>query len=707
MSERIVDSRLEGGLRAPPGLSLPRKAWWWFHLVVLVNLARMRFLAILALVGLVLVKWDTINGYWEKWTRPAPPEQASAAGTEYYCAMHPQIVRDHPDKCPICGMPLSERKKGSEAEDEQTPAGVVRRVNLSPYRVAQANLQTWEVGYRPLTRQIEAAGSVEFDERKLARISNRITGLSRIDKLLVNFTGQMVERGQPLALLYSPELIETVQNLRLAKSARNAELERMARDRLRLWGIGEDEVKDVLHTDAARGLTHFVIRSPIHGHVIRKYPVEGEYVKEGDRLYDVADLSTVWIEGQVYEDDVAFLKDAAAQRLAVEATVKTFPGRVFRGHVAFVHPHLDASTRTLRVRFDLANRDHELRPGMYGTVKLAVPATRLELFARAERTAWVNATAADGLGHALAAPLGHEAGGGLAPLLQTAAAAALREQGLVLAVPESAVIDTGSRQFVYRQAWPGVYDCLEVQLGPRSGDFYPVVGGLEAGHRVVTAGSFLLDADTRLSGGIAASWLGANAGPGSSPVRRPGTVQPSVGDDEDTIVQANLAKLSRGDRRLAEAQGLCPIRGTRLGTMGPPIKVVLKAQPVFLCCKGCEREARANPERTLGEVARLKAAREASPSNTPFNVSAGSRSARIKVALAKLAPEDQRLAAAQRFCVVEQKNRLGAMGTPVKVTVLGQTLFLCCEGCEPEVLARPEQALSVLRKMKVETATSP
>src|SRR4029077_5682012 len=142
--------------------------------------------------------------------------------------MHPTIVRDHPDKCPICGMPLSKRKKGEAAEaDEALPPGGTSRVQLTPYRVALAGIQTVAVDYQPLAREITTVGSVEFDERKLARISARLTGKSRIEKLYVNVTGQIVQKGDPLALLYNPDLVSTAQNLIDARRSGNRDLERM------------------------------------------------------------------------------------------------------------------------------------------------------------------------------------------------------------------------------------------------------------------------------------------------------------------------------------------------------------------------------------------------------------------------------------------------------------------------------------------------
>jgi len=532
--------------------------------------ARLRFIVILAAVGGAIMYWETLNAHYEKWTRPLVSEESAAsADTEYWCPMHPTIVRDHPDKCPICGMPLSKRKKGeASASEEALPPGVVSRVQLTPYRVALAGVQTAPIEYQPLTKEINTVGFVEFDERKLARITARATGKSRIDKLYVNVTGQMVREGDPLALLYSPELVTTVQNLLDARRAGNQDLQRGTRDRLRLWGIDDTQIEEVLQT--GKPITHLTIRSPISGHVIKKYQLEGEYVEEGARLFDVADLSTVWIEAQIYEDELAFLREG----LPVAATSKAFPNREFAGKLTFIHPHLDASSRTLTVRFDMANPHHELRPGMYVTVTLQVPATQLNL---------LPPDASEGRKRSY-------------------------EHGLVLAVPERAVIDTGSRKVVYRETEPDVFEGVEVQLGQRCGVFYPIIRGLSAGDRVATAGSFLIDAETRLTGGASSTYFGASAGPQGGERRSAATAaRPSMTRDEGDKINAVLAKLDPEDRRLVEAQGYCPIlTDNRLGSMGMPVKVMVKGQPVFLCCKGCVNKALAGGQATLDKVAELK-----------------------------------------------------------------------------------------------------
>jgi Cu(I)/Ag(I) efflux system membrane fusion protein len=695
----------EGGLHAPSGLGPLGKAWWWFHFAILVKLARLRFIAILVAIGGVIAYWDTINAYYEKWTRPLlGAETAASSDTEYWCPMHPTIVRDHPDKCPICAMPLSKRKKGDKDEEEALPPGVSQRVQITPYKVAVAGIETAEIGYRPLMKEVSAVGFVEFDERKLSRISARVTGKTRIDKLYVNVTGQHVKKGEPLAELYSPDLVVTVQNLLDARQNNNRSLEKMTRDKLRLWGIEDDQIDDILKT--GRSITHVTIRSPIHGHIIRKYQVDGEYVEEGARLYDVADLSTVWIEAQVYEDDLAFLK----LDLPVTATTKSFPNREFKGKLALLQPHLDATTRTLKVRCDMDNTEHELRPGMYATVRFQSPIARLAMLREERQRIWREQTAAELTTGALLSPGLPAMSGGLASLLTAATEEAIALRDLVLAVPESAVIDTGSRQFVYREAEPDVFDQLEVQLGPRSGAFYPVLRNMRPGDRVATTGSFLIDAETRLTAGAASTYFGASGGPQSDHPSSMMVARPSMTRGEDAKFQAVLNKLSPQDRPLVEAQGYCPVLGNRLGSMGPPVPVVIQDQKIFLCCKMCVKKAKANEKRTLARAAELTARSQSgaprhAPSMSPALSPSSKREAKVKANLAKLSAEDRRLAEEQKFCAVQEDNLLGAMGLPVILEIKGQKVFLCCPACKEDALADQDQTIAKVKELRAKDAS--
>jgi Cu(I)/Ag(I) efflux system membrane fusion protein len=533
--------------------------------------ARLRFVVILVVMGGVLAYWDTFTAYYEKWARPAVADQAASSDVEYFCPMHPQIIRDKPnEKCPICFMPLSRRKKGS-GQDEPLPPGTVSRIQLSPYRVALAGAATTDVTYQALAKELVTVGYVEFDERKLARISARLPGRSRIDKLYVNVTGQTVQKGDEVVQLYSPDLVVTVQNLLDAQRGGNPQLARIARDRLVLWGIDNDQIDTLLKT--GKPITYLTIRSPISGHVIRKFQVEGEYVEEGARLYDVADLSTVWIQAQVYEEDLSLLKEG----MPVRAKTAAFPNREFAGRVAFIFPHLDQASRTLTLRLDIDNPQHELRPGMYATVRLRIPANQLDL---------------------LAAGASEKARAEL-------------QKGLILAVPEGAVIDTGARKVVYRESSPGIFDGVEVRLGPRMRGprditYYPVLSGLKEGDRVVTAGSFLIDAETRLNPAAGSIYFGGSGGPKESR-SRVASIRPSTPAEEESLIEAGLAKLTPEDRQLAVAQRYCAVLpDNRLGSMGAPVKLMLKDRPVFLCCDGCKKEALGHPDETLKKVEELK-----------------------------------------------------------------------------------------------------
>jgi len=514
----------------------PLSRWRKFRLFVKVVELRLRFIALMAATGLVFAYWDTIWNRYEKWTRPRAERTALAAAVEFYCPMHPGIVQNEPGTCPICGMTLSKRTKGDKVA---LPEGVTARVQLAPLRVAQAGIKTALVAYEPLNQTLSTVGYVAFDERRMTNIVSKIPGKSRVETLHVNFTGEAVEAGQPLAELYSPELNQAIQELLTA--ARRAhpavqpqtdvarsllsdwrELVGSSTEKLKRWGITQAQIDEILQ----KGKTSFkfTILSPVGGHVLKKNVVEGQEVQEGYPMFEIVDLEKVWVQAQVYEQQLGLVHEGQP----VEATVAAFPGEIFPGTVEFIQPHLDPSTRTVEVRYGLSNPGHRLRPGLFATVTLktaiadtppfrarmapkeplTASARTASLTAEQQKTCPVTNAKLGSMGDPIPVEVQDRkvwtCCAACPPKLMVHPAMYLARLAAppanqVLSVPESAVIDTGTRQVVYVESEPGVFEGRQVVLGPRVDDRYPVLEGLAVGERVAAAGAFLIDAESRLN----------------------------------------------------------------------------------------------------------------------------------------------------------------------------------------------------------------
>jgi Cu(I)/Ag(I) efflux system membrane fusion protein len=582
-----------GATPATPELTGRQKLW----LVGLVVLKRVRFIAILAAVGLFIGYWDAVMNYWDKWTQPRNViSRELGPGQEFYCPMDPQVVRstyepngDVP-KCPICGMPLSKRKKGETAS---LPKGITGRVQLSPERIQLAGIKTVAAEYRPIAKQTKTVGYVAFDESRLSRIVSRVDGY--VEKLYVDKTYDFVHKGDPLAEIYSPELYSTARELVLALKGQGLEgIAASARNKLALLGVSQEDIdRMVASGEPAKNVR---IRSPQTGYVVAKKIVVGASVEAKMTLLEVADLSTVWVEADVYEKDIPFLQVGEK----VEAAVEALPQRAFTGKLALVYPELDAATRTNRVRFELDNSQRELRPGMFATVRINTPLESIEPY---------RSVAAKSGRTILTSLNGQEKASGYE----------------FLVVPERAVVDTGLKKVVYVEREPGLFEGVEVELGPRQGDFFPVIHGLKPGDKVAAAGGFLIDAETRLNPAAASTYFGASGSPQPSnhsnepsPSRpRPRDAVPKdehnpeqpVPGDRITVAQPdpddlkNIEQLPDSDRSSALAQRTCPVTGAPLGSMGVPVKIMLRGKPVFLCCKGCVGKALRSPEETLKKLA--------------------------------------------------------------------------------------------------------
>lgn len=336
-----------------------------------------------------------------------------------------------------------------------------RTVELTDAEQRAIGVETSEVRPRSIAGALLTVGRVEEAETQLASISARVGG--RIDKLFLDFTGQSVRRGQPMALIYSPEVASAAEEYKLALESverlgsqgrpealtQASDLVAASRRRLELWGLSPQQIQEIARAEHAP--VQITISSTVSGTVMERKVTLGQYVKEGDALYTVADLSTVWVKADVYESDLARVR--AGQ--PVEITAEAQPGKL-RGRVDFIEPTFNPQTRTVALRIQVANPGLRLRPGMFV--------------------------------HALLA----------------------RSAGQdVLAVPRSAVLDTGTRKLVYVVRGNGVFEQRQVDLGAADEEFYPVRSGVREGERVVTHGSFLMDSQTRLTGGMAGMFGGS------------------------------------------------------------------------------------------------------------------------------------------------------------------------------------------------------
>lgn len=359
---------------------------------------------------------------------------------EYYtCSMHPSVKQEQPGTCPICSMNLTPVTKGEIA------SGVVV---VDDVRRQKIGVKTARVEKRTVDATITTVGRVVYDEEKLYDVTLKIGGF--VEDLFVDETGQKVNKGQPLFLLYSPELyaaqVEYLQALKTAQTLHGSEfsqtLIRSAKRRLELWDLGDKQIEALV----ARGeaTDRVPILSPASGYVVEKNIVRGAKIDEGATVYRIADLDKVWIEADVFEADLP--KVSVGQTATV--TLTSIPGKELEGKVGFIYPFLDKGTRTGRVRVELPNPGLALKPEMYANVALH----------------------------------GSEAA--------------------QLVVAESAVVYTGPRRLVFVDLGEGRLQPVVVQLGRKIGGFFEVLGGLKEGDVVVTSGNFLVAAESRLKGAV-------------------------------------------------------------------------------------------------------------------------------------------------------------------------------------------------------------
>lgn len=470
-------------------------------------------------------------------SQPAPKASAGTAVTDaaqvWTCSMHPQIRLAQAGNCPICEMPLI------PAAAAQAGSGGVPQLQLSDHALAMAHVETTPVARRKLSRELRAVGKIQYNESALATITARVDGYA--ERLFVDFTGVDIKAGDHLAEVYSPELLVAQQELLIAlqrgTGGQAGPLAEMSKLKLRRWGLTEAQIHSLV--EQKKIAERVTLYSPIQGTVIGKSIIQNSAFKAGDALYRVANLDTVWVYLDIYEYDLAWVR--YGQR--VDLTAEALPGRTFEGRVTFVQPIVNEETRTIRVPVHVGNSDHALKPGMFvsavirsvlasdGTAaatgvegKFSCPMHPqvLKDLAGACPLCDMPLTLIPGAAEITAPPAPTNAPGairyacpmkcegsktydkpGSCPVcnmkLKPLPAAALAVVA-PLAVPVSAVLDSGTRKLVYVEKSRGLFEPRDVVLGPRAGEFFQVLNGLDEGERVVTRGGFLIDSQFQITG---------------------------------------------------------------------------------------------------------------------------------------------------------------------------------------------------------------
>jgi len=368
------------------------------------------------------------------------PKSAQSKNKVWTCAMHPQIRLDHAGKCPICGMDLIllSQRNGVQIDSDA--------VSFSKEAAELSHVATSIVSHHAPMKDVRMYGKVRADERLIQNQVAHISG--RIERLLVNFTGEPVRAGQTLAVIYSPELVMAQQELlEAAKSkASQPEIYQAAREKLLQWKLSERQIAQI--ENSGRVKTNFEVYANTSGIVTAKRVNTGDYVSQGAVLFEVSNLSTVWVLFDAYESDLPFLHVGNA----ISFTLQAIPGTHFSGSIRFIDPVIDPVNRIAKVRVEIGNSGGKLKPEMFAT----------------------------GVVHANLDPF--------------------RDK---LVIPRSAVLWTGKRSIVYvRQQNPHEYlfKMREIELGPMLGNSYVVESGLNEGEEIVTDGTFNVDAAAQLAG---------------------------------------------------------------------------------------------------------------------------------------------------------------------------------------------------------------
>jgi Cu(I)/Ag(I) efflux system membrane fusion protein len=435
-------------------------------------------------------------GYWWGASRPAPVPLSTGAKADV--AGKPRILY-YRNPMGLADTSPTPKKDSMgmdyipvyEGEEPQGPG-----VKISVDRVQKLGVRTEAAATRVVSRSVRALGTIQVDERAQRTVSPRFEGW--IQRLYVNATGEYVRRGQPLMEIYSPDLVAAQQEYLVATrgmaalkdaspevQANMRSLAEASLQRLRNWDIAEEELAQLRSEGKPRNA--LTLRAPASGVVLEKPSVQGMRFMPGEVLYRIADLSSVWLLADVFEQDLGLVRVGQAAKVRLNA----YPEKVLEGKVAFIYPSVTAETRTAKVRIELRNPGQLLKPAMYASVELS-------------------------------------AGGG---------------QEKRLAVPDSAVLDSGTRQIVLVRRGEGLFEPREVKLGTRGDGYVEVLEGVKEGEAVVVSANFLIDAESNLKAAIAGF---GQQGQGGAPAPEAAKTHAAEGTVESVDAKTGTVSIAHG-----------------------------------------------------------------------------------------------------------------------------------------------------------------